>query len=240
MDTALDVADDYAQVLSSSMPTQAIIQGHLKDMMRVFDSTKRITDPIELYVMFLYMEKEYADRNAHNYAETVHLLNSQLYQNDLKNPYIAPNMSMMERLRCPSCSTRLKPKQAYEVHLLNQSAKCRNCSSTITFEAMCIATFCKDYRRGRYEKLRKCRVKFQYNEQYCTWRKFTEYLNTVLRNEVVRMEKTKESRKEISDEWRESLYKMLSLARNNISKFSFDLVPGKQTTLPTSCRALSY
>ena len=227
----LEMVEDFEKKLGPAMPTTSMVSNHLNDMLRIYESTKRISDPLELYVMFLYMEKEYADRGAHNFAETVHLLHPQAYQNYQKNPCVLSNMSMMERLRCPSCSTRLKPKQAYDVHLMNVKVKCRNCSSIISYEAMCIATFCKDYRRGRYGKLRKCRVKFSYNEQYATWKTFTDYLNNVLRSEVLKVEKTKESRRELSDDWRDSLLKILVQARTNISKFYTDLIPGELKNL---------
>jgi hypothetical protein len=222
-----EMVDDYALVLGSSMPTITIILAFLRDMGKIYDASLRITEPVELYVAFLYMEKEYVDRNAHNYAEVIHLLHPGVYQNDMKLPFNEPNACMMERLRCPICSSRLKPKQAYEVHILNLSSRCRTCKEELTLESMSIATFIHDYNKGRYEKLPNCQVKFAYTPQYNTWSKFMKYLNETLRVEVIKSEPSRQARQALSNQWRNALMKMFQIARNNLSKFSIDLVPGK-------------
>lgn len=224
---APDLVDDYALVLGSSMPTSTQILVYIRDMLKIHDACKVLEDnPLKLYVAFLYMEKDYADRNVHNYAETIHFMNPLMYQNDQKQPYITENGSILDRLRCPSCSIRLKPKQAYEVHMLRQSVPCKNCPCIITFESMCIATFVKDYKRGRYERLRKCKARFHYGNENNTWRKFIAYVNEVLKHEIKRVEKDNAARQELCKEWADSLKKIIKLAQFNISKFSIDLVPG--------------
>jgi len=196
-------------------------------MSKIHDAVKLLeSSPLKLYVAFLYMEKEYSDRGVHTYAETIHFMNPVAYQNDQKQPFITENGSILDRLRCPSCSVRLKPRQAFEVHMLHISCPCKYCPCIITFEGLCIATFIKDYKKGRYEKLKKCKAKFRYGNEHNTWKKFVLYVNQVLKYEVKRIEKDKDKRNELCNEWALALQKIIKLAQFNISKFSIDLVQG--------------
>lgn len=223
---AVEPVSDNEAMLSSSIPTITIMKAFLRDIEKIHNVISRISDPIQLYVVLLYMEKEYAYIHAHNYAELIHLIHPVVYQNDLKEPFTDTNTCVMERLRCPTCKLRLKPKQAFEVHIQNISSRCRSCKEEISLEAMSIATFVEDYRNGRYEKMRNCDVKFSYSSQHNTWNKFLKYLNEILNDEASRVEKSRNNRQLLLNEWQSSLTKMIKIARNNLSKVSIDLIPG--------------